>query len=198
MVSNAGLGWIMMNRAVLLLIISISSAFNNVQLPNVLIIGDSISIGSTPFAQESLKGKAKVVHYEGKAKHTFHGLEKLDEWLSDTEWDVIHFNWGLWDLAYVADTSEHGGNRDKTNGTVTTTLEQYEQNLNQLVDKLHYTGANFFFATTTFVPDGEPSRKYKDNINYNQVARRVMKERCIIINDRGKLSRKVHKKYKER
>jgi hypothetical protein len=61
-------------------------------LPNVLIIGDSISIGYFPVVKELLEGKAVVVHNPGNAQHTRFGLEKLDEWLGQTKWDVIHFN----------------------------------------------------------------------------------------------------------
>lgn len=26
------------------------------------------------------------------------GIKNLDRWLGTNHWDVIHFNWGLWDL----------------------------------------------------------------------------------------------------
>ena len=63
-------------------------------LPNVLIIGDSISIGYTSGVRDLLKGKANVIHNPGNAQGTTHGCKNLDAWLGDTKWDVIHFNWG--------------------------------------------------------------------------------------------------------
>ena len=67
-------------------------------LPRILIIGDSISIGYTPFVKELFQGRAEVVHNPGNAQHTGTGLENIDLWLGDGHWDVIHFNWSLWDL----------------------------------------------------------------------------------------------------
>ena len=79
-------------------------------LPNVLIIGDSISIGYTKFVQEMMAGKANV-HRPLNAKGGFlncqgttFGVEKIDEWLGDTKWDVIHFNFGLHDLKLAVET----------------------------------------------------------------------------------------------
>ena len=104
----------------------------NADLPKVLIIGDSISIGYTPHVTQMLKGKAVVKHHRGNAGHTGMGLKNLDKWIGDTRWDIIHFNWGLWDLCYRNPKSKVQGNRDKVNGKITHTLEQYEKNLDQL------------------------------------------------------------------
>jgi hypothetical protein len=70
-------------------------------LPNVLIIGGSISIGYTRPLKEILKGKANVFHNPGNAAHSENGIAKLDSWLGTTKWDVIHFNHGLHDLKYI-------------------------------------------------------------------------------------------------
>ena len=67
-------------------------------LPRVLLIGDSICGGYYKVVQRELEGKAMVVKNEGNAEYTGTGLKKLDEWLGDGKWDVIHFNWGLWDM----------------------------------------------------------------------------------------------------
>ena len=61
-------------------------------LPKVLIIGDSISLAFTPHVARQLDDKAAVMHNKGNAQHTGTGLEKLDQWVGDTHWDVIHFN----------------------------------------------------------------------------------------------------------
>ena len=72
-----------MKKRLLLVIAFALMAFKGQELPNVLIIGDSISIGYTPFVKEALEGKANVVHNEGNAQHTGTGLIKLEEWLGD-------------------------------------------------------------------------------------------------------------------
>ena len=152
-------------------------------LPKVLIIGDSISIGYMPYVEEMLKKQATVIHNEGNAQHTGKGLQLLDHWIGTTKWDVIHFNWGLWDLCYRNPESKVQGNRDKLHGTVTTDLEQYRLNLERLVRRLEETGATLIWAQTTVVPQGEAGRITGDDVKYNDVAAAVMKKHGIMIDD---------------
>lgn len=152
-------------------------------LPKVLIIGDSISIGYTPFVKRQLKDVANISRNPGNAAHTGTGLEKIDAWLGDTRWDLIHFNWGLHDLCYRNPDAKQQGNRDKVNGKLTTTLEQYEKNLDQLVTRMKKTGATLVWASTTLVPEGEAGRIAGDEKKYNEVAARVMKKHGVAIND---------------
>ena len=152
-------------------------------LPKVLIIGDSISMAFTPHVAQQLDGRADVKHHKGNAQHTGTGLAKLDKWIGDTDWDVIHFNWGLWDLCYRHPESKVQGRKDKVNGTLTTTLEQYEKNLDDLVCRLKKTGAKLIWATTTVVPKNEAGRIRGDDVKYNQAAARVMKKHGIMTND---------------
>ncbi|MGE4618238.1 MAG: SGNH/GDSL hydrolase family protein [Planctomycetota bacterium] len=158
------------------------------KLPSVLIIGDSISIGYTPFVQETLKGRAEVVHNRGNAQHTGTGLKKIDEWLGDTSWDVIHFNWGLWDLCYRDPPGSL--KRGKKNGKVTFTVEQYGKNLEKLIQRLEKTGAKLIWASITHIPEGETGRKVGDDIRYNEVAKKLMKKHRIVINDLHAASRR--------
>jgi hypothetical protein len=82
------------------------SAFEN-QKANVLLIGDSISIGYTPFVKELLKYQAEVsrpVKENGQAENcqgTTNGVVNIKRWVGDTKWDIIHFNFGLHDLKHV-------------------------------------------------------------------------------------------------
>lgn len=158
-------------------------------LPQVLIIGDSISKAFTPHVARQLEGKADVKHHKGNAKHTGEGLARLDQWLGTTRWDVIHFNWGLWDLCYRHPKSKVQGRRDKVNGTLTTTLAEYEDNLDQLVSRLKKTNAKLIWASTTVVPEGEAGRVLGDDVKYNEVAARIMKKHGVIVNDLHKLTR---------
>ncbi len=152
-------------------------------LPRVLIIGDSISQGYTPYVRKLLEKTSAVFHNPGNAEHTGTGLRLLEEWLGSGDWDVIHFNWGLWDLCYRHPESIVQGNRDKVRGTLTTPLDQYEINLKILVDKLKKTRAKLIWASTTPVPEGEAGRFRGDEIRYNAVAARIMRDNGIPIND---------------
>jgi len=51
----------------------------------ILIIGDSISIGYTPFVKEILGEKVIVTHNKGNAQHTGWGLAKVKEWIGETD-----------------------------------------------------------------------------------------------------------------
>ena len=163
----------------------------------ILIIGDSISIGYTPFVKEALQDKAIVKHNAGNAQHTGTGLLKLDEWIGDEEWDIIQFNWGLWDLCYRHDDSKVQGKRDKTNGKQTFSIEEYEKNISELVLRLKQTNAKLIFVTTSYVPEGEAGRFAGDDFKFNRVAKKVMKENNVLVNDINKDSKKIHKKYKK-
>lgn len=149
-------------------------------LSQVLIIGDSISIGYFKPTQTLLEGKANVVHNPGNAAHTVRGLQKLTEWLGDTQWDVIHFNHGLHDLKYI---DEKGKNISADKGRQQIPIEDYEINLEAIVTRLKATGAKLIFATTTPVPDGTGFRVKGDAEKYNRVAVKVMERHGIAIND---------------
>jgi acyl-CoA thioesterase-1 len=79
----------------------------NKKIPNVLILGDSISIGYYPFVKKALLGKVNLFrptlkngHFENCAGTT-NGVVKISEWLGETQWDLIHFNFGLHDIKHV-------------------------------------------------------------------------------------------------
>jgi len=171
-----------------ILLANLTTVLGARDLPRALIIGDSISIGYTPHVVAALKGKVEVIHHKGNAQQTGTGLKMLDRWIGGKQWDVIHFNWGLWDLCYRHSESKVQGRRDKVRGTLTISLEQYEKNLDQLAARLKKTKAKLIWAHTTTVPTGEAGRKLGDDDRYNAVAARVMKKHGIEINDLNSLS----------
>lgn len=105
------------------------------------------------------------------------GLAKLDAWLGTGKWDVIHFNWGLHDLKHWKD------NKLDLAGPQVTPVEQYEQNLRELVKRLKATGAKLIWASTTPVPEGSGGRVAEDEVRYNEAAARVMKAEGVAIDD---------------
>ena len=163
----------------------------NPSLPNVLILGDSISIGYTLQVRELLKGKANVfrpVSANGASavncQGTTIGAEQIDQWLAGPKWSVIHFNWGLHDLKHVtkAGTSQ---NSNSAADPVQATIEEYSQNLEGIIGKLRTTGAQLIFATTTPVAPGttSPLREVDAPARYNAAALKVMKAHGITVND---------------
>jgi lysophospholipase L1-like esterase len=142
-------------------------------LPRVLLIGDSISIGYTIPVRTALAGKANVHRIPENAAFTGHGVKRIDAWLGGSKWDVIHFNFGLHDVKRM------------DNGEPQVSLADYESNLRAIVTRLKKTGASLVFAMTTPVPEGKvsPPRVPADVERYNDVARRVMKEADVPVND---------------
>lgn len=161
-------------------------------LPNVLIIGDSISIGYTLAVRELLKNKANVyrpIKNQGKLPDnggdTRKGLRSIDNWLNTqgvNNWQVIHFNWGLHDLKRI--TKGMGIKSNDPSQVTNLSIEQYANNLEKLVKRMKQTGAKLIFATTTPYPTGvTPSRIPADAVLYNQAALAVMARHQVQVND---------------
>ena len=156
--------------------------------PKVLLIGDSISQGYRATVVKELEGEADVQRIQGNGQWAGHGVLMIDEWLGDTEWDVIHFNFGLWDMYgwkyYDEDRSP----------------ESYAQRLEKIVARLKQTDATLIWATTTPpCPENEVSmrdRFKKPGVvtaevekQYLDAADRVMRRHRIRINDLNALVR---------
>jgi acyl-CoA thioesterase-1 len=149
-------------------------------LPRVLLIGDSISIGYTVPVRELLKGKANVRRPLTNCGDTARGLKSLDDWLGSGKWDVIHFNFGLHDLKYL---DANGSLASPDKGKQVASLVQYEQNLRQIVERLKKTGAKLIWCSTTPVPEGSSGRVKSDELKYNEVAAKIMAESGVATDD---------------
>ena len=165
-----------MQRYILLIFAFVILTGADIAKPKVLIIGDSIAGGYYPYVKELLKDEAIVVKNEGNASYTGIGLQKIDEWLGEEDWDVIQFNWGLWDM--------YGW---RYMDSIRTT-EVYAKNLERLVSRLEETGAHLIWATTTPVcpaPERNDSVLISSNVEkaYRKAALRVMKRHHIEVND---------------
>ena len=140
-------------------------------LPRVLLIGDSISVGYTLAVRELLEGKANVHRPPTNCGNTDKGVEQIDAWLGDGKWDVIHFNWGLHDLTSI-------------DGKPEVTFENYAKNLRTLVARLKKTGAALVWCSTTPVPvDRRAPLSPEDVVRYNEAALAIMLENGIAIDD---------------
>jgi acyl-CoA thioesterase-1 len=150
---------------------------SNPKFPRILIVGDSISIGYTPFVREILSKKANVHRIPDNSRDTGWGLEKLVYWLGKRKWDFIHFNWGLHDLKYIKD------DKLDLSGIQVRSVDRYAQNLEQIVQRLEQTKANLIWASTTPIPEGSSGRISGDEIRYNDAAEKIMKKHNVPIND---------------
>ncbi len=151
-------------------------------LPRVLLIGDSIRGGYGKGVQQLLAGKAEVLMNSGNAEYTGTGVKKIDEWLGEGKWDVIHFNWGLWDM--------YGWQYDREDRSPA----KYEERLEVLVTRMEKTGAKLIWATTTpacIEAEKTMRDKFKKEVlitpeiqkQYQDAALRVMTKHKVTVND---------------
>ena len=149
-------------------------------LPSVLLIGDSIAISYTQQLRAELKGAANVHHPDENCGPSGYGVERIDAWLGAGKWAVVYFNFGLHDLKWL-DAQETYVTPDK--GKQVATPEQYGRNLAEFVRRVKRSGAKLIFATTTPVPAGSNGRVEGSERAYNDVARRVMAETGVPVDD---------------
>jgi lysophospholipase L1-like esterase len=145
-----------------------SSAWDFVQddpeLPRVLLIGDSVSRGYTQATRNALAGKANVHRAPANCGPTASGLKNMEAWLGDGKWDVIHFNFGIHDR--------------------NTSIADYTQRLEQLIERMKKTGAKLVWASTTPVPD-DPAKKQSaaSIVERNEAAAELMKKHGVAMDD---------------
>jgi trehalose utilization protein len=134
------------------------------RLPRVLLIGDSVSRGYTLAVRKALAGKANVHRAPENCGGTANGLKKLDIWLADGKWDLIHFNFGIHDRL--------------------TPARDYEERLEKIVARLQKSGAKLVWATTTPIPRVECRKQTPESIvQRNAIAARVMGRHGIAVDD---------------
>ena len=173
---------------VLLTIVTTHSDFARAAdpLPRALIIGDSIYNTPSRMAKDELKGKVEVVWQNNVSTfHTGTALQKIDELLGETKWDLIHFNFGFNDLMYKDPRTKSIRAMSKEAGGVRVSSPQvYEKNLRELVKRFKATGAKLVWASTTPIQaDYNGVLDASSEIEYNQIAAKIMKENDIRIND---------------
>ena len=135
------------------------------KLPRVLLIGDSVSRGYTLPARVALQRKANVHRAPENCGPTSNGIKKMDVWLGEGKWDVIHFNFGIHDRK--------------------TSAKDYEDRLELIVKQLKATGAKLIWASTTPIPpdtkDGPEATTAI--IEKNRIAAEIMKKNMVHVND---------------
>jgi acyl-CoA thioesterase-1 len=153
-------------------------------LPRVLLLGDSISIGYTLPVRRRLEGVANVCRPLENCGDTARGIERIERWLGEGRWAVIHFNFGLHDLKFL---DAKGTYVDPAKGKQVATPAQYADQLRTLVTRLKRTEAQVIFATTTPVPPGSLGRIAGGEAVYNAAATAIMAEEGIPVNDLHRL-----------
>ena len=145
-------------------------------LPNVLLLGDSISIGYMLDVRKALEAEANVFRPATNCGPTTNGIKGIEQWLGDRKWSVIHFNFGLHDLKYMGPEGENLADPKATTSHQQVPLAQYVDNMRTLAERLKQTGAKVIWCQTTPVPEGAGGRVVGDAAKYNEAAAKVMIE----------------------
>lgn len=151
-------------------------------LPNVLIIGDSISIGYMVPLREKLKGVANVYRPQTNCGPSSKGIEEINAWIGDRRWSLIQMNHGLHDLKYMGPKGQNLADPKADSSHQQIPPDQYAKNLNQLALRVKKTGATILWCETTPVPEGAAGRVVGDSKKYNAIAEKVMSEHGIKTN----------------
>lgn len=182
---------------------SLTLAQEQESLPRVLIIGDSVYSQHTRDLTIALKGKVEVVYAfwnPHEIADTTTTIQLLDRHLGRIDrngkpveqekwpkWNLIHFNCGLGDLIHRApDMKTFRVMPIHVGGVRNTTVNLYEKNLDTLVKKLRSKApeARLVWASTTPIRASASNVFEKGSeIEYNQIALKVMKKHGVPIND---------------
>ena len=135
--------------------------------PTMLVIGDSISIGYTPFLVPEFP-TLQVVHNPCNAMTSDYTRDHIASWLATRpSFDVITFNNGMWDI----------------NEWCQVPLDRYKANLVKIAEAVKAKTAHPYFVLTTQVPNGANGRTDARAIAYNAAAVEVMNAEGIPVID---------------
>ncbi|MDR2115149.1 MAG: SGNH/GDSL hydrolase family protein [Planctomycetaceae bacterium] len=158
------------------------------KLPNVLVLGDSNTIGYVLKLRQLLKDKANV-YFPLKSNgtpdncaNTAYGLENIDRFLGTTKWDVIHFNWGLHDCNRAR--VENGKRiQDQKIGELRHSPELYGENLEKIIKRLEQTKTKLIWASSSVVNEGTKGNRVGEEVLFNNVAAKIIEKHHIPTND---------------
>jgi lysophospholipase L1-like esterase len=155
------------------------------ELTKVILVGDSIRMSYAPVVAKQLEGTAVVISSKSNGGDSGNVLKNLDAWVIREKPAVVHFNCGIHDTKKFIAT-----------GKFQISPTKYEANLRSIVARIRTeTDAVVVFGTTTPILDDRAAvirkgRNYEllgaSVEQYNAIARKVMQELKVPINDLNK------------
>lgn len=164
-------------------------------MKNILLLGDSIRQNYQEYVRKKLRDLANVYYPNDNGRFCYFTLRYLHEWIralsknGEIEFDIIHFNCGLWDILRLS-------NEDKP----FTSEKEYSELLVRIVDRIRFLcpNAQIIFALSTEIiePGFEPGvtigeRRNVDIRKYNDIAQKVCDAMHILVNDLWSISRSL-------
>ncbi len=171
-------------------------------IPKVLVIGDSV-YNQALEATKELKEEAAVTFAKWPAEvmpNSTNAIEQIDLLLGLKDakgidipkdkiptWNIIFINVGLGDLIYHAPgLKSHRSMSYDAGGVVTTTVTDYEKNLDKLIPLIRQKAPQaklVWLSTTPILQSNYKWFKPGSEVEYNQAAKRVMNKNKVLIND---------------
>lgn len=162
----------------------------------VLLLGDSIRQNYQDYVKRKMIGIADVRFPNDNGRFGYYTLRYVNEWISalsrndEIEFDVVHFNVGLWDVLRLASEND-----------TFTSKEQYMTVLIRICTRIkkYCPQTKIIFALTTkiiepgFAPGIEiGERKNSDIMMFNKVAVDTFKGTDVTINDLWSVSEEIN------
>lgn len=146
--------------------------------PDILVIGDSISLGYTPPLKKALEDTYDVSHNYCNARHSMNGALKIDTWLDQRpHWEAITFNHGLHNAAGWS--------------LVGDMVQTYKDNLTVIARKIKARTNKPLFILTTDILPGTPGHPVNHVPDLNQAALDVMVAEGIPVFDLYSVSQTI-------
>lgn len=164
-------------------------------MKNILLLGDSIRQNYQEYVRNELQDVANVYYPNDNGRFCYFTLRYLHEWIralsknGEIEFDIIHFNCGLWDILRLS-------NEDRT----FTSEEEYEELLVRIVNRIRFLcpNAKIIFALSTEIiePGFEQGtiigeRRNEDIRKYNEIAKKVCEQIDVKVNDLWSISKEL-------
>ncbi len=147
--------------------------------PLVILIGDSIRMGYQATVIDALADAAEIWVPEANGGDSRNVLAHLDEWIVARRPHIVHINCGLHDLK-----------RDFAQGQFQVPIDEYAQNVRQILTRLKAeSGATLLWATTTPVDEKlhhenkDFDRFAADVEAYNAAALAICREEGVEVDD---------------
>jgi len=173
------------HRFLITLCLLIPVALAQEKVPQVLFLGDQVHVTIVQAAAKELGGKVRI-HFPpvGSANDSGTVLAKIDSLLGETKWDIIYFNFGIGDLFYNDPATREIRIMTKDAGGVrVSTPEEYEKNLDALVQRLKTTNAKLIWGSTTPMAKANNLFDANSEIEYNTIAASVMAKHKVPVLD---------------
>lgn len=151
-------------------------------LPNILVIGDSISIGWISPVYDALKEEYDISLPMVNGRNSYYSNKHFDACYEKWPAEIIIWNNGTWDCTLEEWHDTYAFNQPKE--WYGTTLEEYKENIISTARKMKATGARVIFFTTTPLPNGaEGIYKVGYEKQLNEIAKNILPNEGVEVYD---------------